>query len=66
MEWVSIKEKNPEDDQTVLGWKKDQTSELPIICYYDAASDIFVALFTLQELYADIDYWMPIPHPPKY
>ena len=65
MEWVSVKEKKPEDDHTVMGWKVGQGSRIPIMCYYDEEEKAFAALFSWQEMYIDIDYWAYLPEPPK-
>ena len=65
MKWIKYSEQLPEDDQNVFGWKIDQTSSFPVVCYYDKEMKSFLAIFSFQELYADIDYWMEMPNPPE-
>ena len=63
-EWISVKDRLPEDDQTVFGHRIGRQAALPIICYYDKEENGFVPLFTWQAFVVEIDYWMPLPEPP--
>jgi hypothetical protein len=65
MKWISVKDRLPEDDQTTLCWQANQTAAIPIICYFDKEVNAFVALFTWQEIFVDVIYWMPLPKPPE-
>lgn len=65
MEWISIKDKLPEDDQIILGWSDKREARLPLICWFDVGSNEFIPCFCDQECFVKIDYWMPLPEPPK-
>ncbi|MBE3085585.1 MAG: hypothetical protein IMZ64_05135 [Bacteroidetes bacterium] len=65
MKWISTKDKKPKDDQTVFGWQKEWSSQIPIICFYDQEEDGFVPLFCEQGLFIHLDYWMKLPDPPS-
>lgn len=65
MKWIKCSEKMPADDRNVFGWKKGQAASLPIMCYYDDEVKAFISLFSMQEIYVDIDYWANPPNPPK-
>ena len=65
MEWISVKDKKPHDDQSVFCFKNGATAAIPVICYYEEESDSFIAMFTFQELPIEVDYWMAMPKPPK-
>lgn len=65
MKWVSVKERLPEDDQTVFCWHDKRTAALPMICYYDEDDKCFYALFCDQEVQAVVTHWQPLPYPPR-
>lgn len=54
MKWISIKNKLPYDDQTVLCWHLNRTAALPLICFYDEETNEFIPLFCYQECFVKI------------
>jgi hypothetical protein len=64
-EWISVKERLPEDDQSVFGYRHGRIAAIPIICYYDSEEKAFIPLFTWQSCIVEIDCWMPLPEPPE-
>ncbi len=64
-EWISVKDRLPTDDETVLCYQPGRTSALPVIAWYDEETKGFQVAFTWQELLIYPTHWMPLPEPPK-
>lgn len=64
MTWISIEERLPEDDQTVLVWQYKQTAALPLYAYFDDEAQTFILMDTLKEVFLYASHWMPLPSPP--
>lgn len=65
--WISVNDRLPEDDQTVLMCEVGQ-SGLPLIGWYEVElSDIagFYMAHTFQNARVHITHWLPIPERPK-
>lgn len=64
MEWVSVKETPPEDDQECLIAFKHYEDYVFDLGTYRALDESFISWndFGLQR---DITHWMPLPEPPK-
>jgi hypothetical protein len=78
MEWVSVKEKSPEDSQEVLGWDEEDgfyvciAWECPIDNGYPKENEGKVFLQKKQSGCGCCDegmtknyFWMPLPEKPK-
>ena len=59
MEWISVEDKLPENDKSVLGFHRS--------CYvsmvFHAQEGSFREMWGDTDLY--ITHWMPLPKPPK-
>lgn len=63
-EWISTKDRLPEDDQTVLCYQPGRTAALPVIAFYDKDCSAFCVMFSWQEILIQPTHWMPLPQPP--
>lgn len=66
MEWISVKDQLPEDDQTVLMCEAGQDG-LPIIGWYESNDCIsgFYPAHSFQTFRMHVTHWMPLPKQPK-
>jgi len=66
MKWISVKDKLPKDDQTVLMCEENQDC-LPNIGWYEAKDCIpgFYVANTLTTIRMHVTHWMPMPAIPK-
>lgn len=65
VEWISVKDSLPEDDQAVLMYDDGQDCRLPILGWYQA--DDFAPGFYDANLSTRlvVSHWMDCPEPPK-
>ena len=65
MEWISVKEELPKDDQTVLMIEEGQDG-IPVIGWYEGAAYIpgFYPAHSFQTVRMHVTHWMPIPDKP--
>lgn len=62
-EWISVKDRVPEDDQAVLMMDEELNNSLPTIGWYEAGSDgtgFFTADHCLR-MRLIVTHWTPIP-----
>jgi len=66
MEWISVKDKLPRDDQTVLMAEKGQDG-IPVIGWYENKGCIpgFYPINFLQTVRMHVTHWIPIPRLPE-
>ena len=63
MEWVSVKDRMPEEGVSVIIW--DKQSVIPQIGSYmgnETGEELFSGY---TECYVYVTHWMPLPEPPK-
>jgi hypothetical protein len=60
-EWISVKDRLPEDEQEVIGWEGDYAKTL----YYDAELNEWDDENGWGWKLDDFPHWMPLPEPPK-
>lgn len=63
-EWISVKERIPDDDQRVLGTDGEKHEIVCCInsdCEWVGATSEYGYLMSLRE----VAYWMPLPNPPN-
>ncbi len=60
MEWISTKERLPDDDGNVLIFDKGHNIA---IGYYD---NVVSSWYDLDDMRAFITHWMPLPEIPKF
>ena len=56
-EWISVKERLPSDEKTVLCVTKNNR---PFVCRYKHAWERWAV-----SLNVEVTHWMPLPEPPK-
>jgi len=66
MEWISVKDRLPEDDQCVLMFEKGQDC-LPTIGWYEERGCIagFYVSSSFTNIRMHVTHWMPLPQEPK-
>ena len=66
MEWISVSDKLPEGDQTVLMIEKGQAG-IPVIGWYEELDCIpgFYPAHSFQTVRMHVSHWMPIPPLPE-
>ena len=64
MEWISVKNEHPKDDQTVFAIHS-KFKMLPHKCYYVDEYDVFIDLEGQSSTPLSVTHWMPLPEPPK-
>ncbi len=64
--WISVKDRLPEDDQSVLMYEMGQTG-LPLIGWFEVNADVpgFYIAHSFQNARVHVTHWMPLPEPPK-
>lgn len=60
-DWISVKDKLPEDRQEVIGWEGDYAE----ILYYDAEFNEWNDANGWRQELDKFSYWIPLPKPPK-
>lgn len=60
-EWISVKERLPENGVKVLVYSAENKNDYEIGAYSDTYSGFFVRQFC----YENITHWMPLPRTPK-
>jgi len=64
MKWISVKDKLPEDDETV--WViNSKVQMLPVTAYYCDEYKEFISVESLAASPLSITHWMNLPKPPK-
>lgn len=58
-EWISVKDRLPEEDQEVFIIERFEDEPLNIISVQTYDSKV------LDDIWANVTHWMPIPEPPK-
>jgi len=61
MEWISVKEKLPEDNERVLIFENRYNNQYTAL-YYKERNWFIVKDYMPAE---DVSHWMPLPKPPK-
>ena len=59
--WISVKDRLPENGKKVLVYCKENKNDYEIGAY----SDTYRGFFVRQTCYENITHWMPLPQPPK-
>ncbi len=76
MEWISVKDKLPEDDNPILIYTKDIFGCGKISISSKGKSllegkfapnkiDVPITMTNKNEILSNITHWMPLPEPPK-
>ena len=60
-EWISVKDRLPENGKKVLVYCKENKNDYEIGAY----SDTYRGFFVRQTCYENITHWMPLPQTPK-
>ncbi len=60
-QWISVKDRLPENGKKVLVYCKENKNDYEIGAY----SDTYMGFFVRQTWYENITHWMPLPEPPK-
>jgi len=63
MDWISIKDKKPENRIEVLGYYKNPVNEKHMIYTVYVSDDKFMD--DLWDVTDHLTHWMPLPKPPK-
>jgi len=61
-EWVSVKDKKPEDDRPVIVYHDGLYDKTVIEGWYDNDTGLF---FVEGYTVSGVTHWMPMPEPPK-
>lgn len=63
-EWISVKDRLPEENEIVVGWCKDNpfSSYTFEIVSWNGKGWVFVYA---QRYVTNVTHWMPLPKPPK-
>ncbi len=64
MEWISVKEKNPNDDEHVLVFDRDYGICLGYRCY-ESWQHYPLGSYAGDGCLFDVTHWMPLPESPK-
>lgn len=64
-EWISVKDRLPEDDETILCCLEKAEDRLPVFAYYDKEKNLFWPLFSWQAVYICPTHWMSLPETPN-
>ena len=81
MEWISVKDRLPDKETTIIAYDGNDTKEGSFICKYGEYSirsktswryEKFIGFYDpecgcgrFDDLPLDVLYWMPLPQPPK-
>lgn len=61
MEWISVKDELPVDNQVVLAWANSEDEMRLVAALYLGGT--WVDIIYYEKVYS-ITYWLPIPTPP--
>ena len=61
--WISIKDRYPQDDETVLVCNEHLGDILPEMCYFDEAEKLFFSIRNCAWYPYLITHWLPLPKP---
>ena len=64
MDWISVEDKLPEDDESVIGYNK-KVKDVLVNCWFDGEIREFIPIHSMQTCCVKIDYWMPYPEIPE-
>lgn len=66
MNWISVKDKLPQDRATILFCTKDVMAPtmFPLQGYYHITDQVWVGYLWSQRR-TDVTHWMPMPKPPS-
>ena len=59
--WISIKDRYPEDNETVLVCSEHLEDILPEICYFDEADKLFFSVRGYRRYPYVVTHWLPLP-----
>ena len=64
MEWISVKDRLPKDDEDVL--VIDDTGRMAVSCYFFSSYGSWLwENRDDQVLLGEVTHWMPLPNPPE-
>lgn len=63
MEWISVKDQVPKDDETVLAIAEgpDSTSS-PVLCYFEQLDNNFLSIYDTHSIPLKVTHWSPLPN----
>ena len=64
MDWISVKDRLPEKNKSVIGWYKDNpfSKFCPEVVSWNGKGWVFVYG---RRYVTAVTHWMPLPEPPK-